>query len=303
MTAALLQDFLKNAKEKEYCVNYVQVRQGGRTIAAFDRIPSRTRLNVWSVSKSVVAMAFSLAMADGYIGSPEDFLLDYFPAYAPKEPNENLRQVRLKHLLTMTTGLADPLFFGDSPERYVTPDWIAYFFEKGRFIHTPGTEFLYSNFNTYLLSCIIERAAGCNLLYYLRDRFFAPLGIYSPDWTLCPKGHVYAANGLYLNIDELSNFGEMLLGGGKFRGKQIIDANWVEICGRKHVDTPAPNHGYGYQFWRNPDQKGYHAMGGFGQFCILLPERDAVVSVMSLDTVSINPDYFDLVWNEIACKL
>lgn len=77
----------------------------------------------------------------------------------------------LENMLTMTTGLESSLFFCDWPERYTTPDWIRYFFENAKVVNKPGTQWLYSNFNTYMISCAIEKRAGVNLLEYLRNRF------------------------------------------------------------------------------------------------------------------------------------
>ena len=73
-----------------------------------------------------------------------------------------------------------------------------------------------------MISCAIEKRAGVNLLEYLRNRFFEPLGIGNPDWTLCPKGHVHAANGLYVNIDEFTRYGQMILHKGNYNGKQLV---------------------------------------------------------------------------------
>lgn len=125
----------------------------------------------------------------------------------PEDPGSYLPKVTLEHLLTMTGGLENSLFFCDWEERYTTKDWIRYFFTNAVFANEPGSQWLYSNFNTYMLSCAIEKRAGTNLLEYLRNRFFEPLGIGNPDWTLCPIGHVHAANGLYVTIDEMANYG------------------------------------------------------------------------------------------------
>ncbi len=85
------------------------------------------------------------------------------------------------------------------------------FFQNDSFPYTPGTHFVYSNFCSYILSVLLEEKSGTGLLNYLRYRFFEPVGIPNPDWTLFPQGHCMAANGLYLTIDELARFGHLLL--------------------------------------------------------------------------------------------
>ena len=81
-------------------------------------------------------------------------------------------------------------------------DWQDYFL-RNAFPYEPGTRFEYNNFNSYMCSCIVERAAGCTLKDYMTPRFFDKLGIGNPDWLTCPMGHSAGANGLFLSIDEM----------------------------------------------------------------------------------------------------
>ena len=176
-----------------------------------------------------MSCAAGIALDEGLIRLDEK-IVDIFPEYAPENPEGYLGDVTLENMLTMTTGLESSLFFCDWPERYTTPDWIRYFFENAKVIKKPGTEWLYSNFNTYMISCAIEKRAGVNLLEYLRNRFFEPLGIGNPDWTLCPKGHVHAANGLYVNIDEFTRYGQMILHKGNYNGKQLVPESYMKMA-------------------------------------------------------------------------
>jgi len=220
--------------------------------------------------------------------SLEEKICDAFTEYVPENASRNLLDLQVKHMLTMTTGLENSLFFADSPERYTVKDWIDYFFHA-EFTHKPGEQFLYSNFNTYMVSCLIERRAGQNLLEYLRNRLFEPIGIGNPDWTLCPKGHVHAANGLYFNIDELGNFGQLLLQEGVYNGKQIVSAEYLREATADHVKCAGINtedanfHGYGYQFWRTPIADTFMCDGNYGQYCLVIPKKECVISILSFE--------------------
>lgn len=293
----LLAEFLEHMKQKNRVVNYVQVRQNDQIIEDYKRLDSKTRLNTWSVSKSFISIGVGIAIDEGLL-TLEEKICDSFPEYLPEHASENLLSLTVRDLLTMTTGLENALFFADDAERYHTEDWISYFFQSS-FSRKPGERFLYSNFNTYMLSCLIEKKSKENLLEYLRYRLFEPLEIHSPDWTFCPKGHVHAANGLYVTIDELGNFGEMLLHKGEYKGKRIVSSAYVEAAGKDQLGLPEPEDGYGYQFWINPDHKSFRADGKFGQFVLVLPEKNAVISVQSLDSKAI----FPYVWKDIATKL
>lgn len=268
-------------------VLYAQIRRGGEVTGEFRKTPKTARMNLYSVSKSVVSVGAGIAMQEGLIRLDER-ICDAFPEYVPDNASANLLELQVKHLLSMTTGLENSLFFADSPERYTVKDWIQYFF-NAEFTHKPGEQFLYSNFNTYMVSCLIEKRAGQNLLEYLRYRLFEPIGIGNPDWTLCPRGHVHAANGLYFNIDELGKFGQMLLQEGFCNGKQIVPAEYlreatmdqVKCTGVKKDD---PNfYGYGYQFWKSRLEDTFMCDGNYGQYCLVMPNKACVISILSFE--------------------
>ncbi len=304
----LLGRFISHVKEEGLCVNYAQIHRGSELTAEYSRLPFKTRLNVWSVSKGVVSCAAGIAIGEGLI-SLDERICDIFPEYVPAEPGEYLPRITVRNMLTMTSGLADPLFMGDGDEKYTVEDWIGHFF-NARFDKEPGTSWLYSNFHTYIVSCAIERRAGMNLLEYLRPRLFKKIDIGNPEWTLCPRGHVYAANGLYLTIDELSRFGEMVTGYGEYRGRRVVPEAYLREATENLVDNstgaePAnetfQGKGYGYQFVQNPGNRSWRSEGNYGQFCVMIPEGRTVVTVMSLDG-----DYNrigTLLWQDIIGEL
>lgn len=285
----LLSEFIRNIIQDNLNVIYAQIWREGELTAEYKRMPIKTRLNTWSVCKGIVSCAAGIALNDGLIRLDEK-IIDIFPEYVPEEPKDFLAEVTLEHMLTMTSGLGNSLFFSDWKERYTTHDWIEYFFHAS-FTKKPGSEWLYSNFNTYMVSCAIERRAGMNLLEYLRNRFFEPVGIRNPDWTLCPKGHVHAANGLYVTIDELSAYGNMIMNMGKVNGTQIVPegymkkatANLVDNSSAKSPDCIYSGVGYGYQFVMNPEPNSFQSDGNYGQFCLAYPDKGIVITVMSLE--------------------
>lgn len=285
--AEFVKNMVSEADNRGLHIIYAQLRQGGEIKDEVCRAINKTRLNTFSVSKSIVSAGVGIALDEGLI-SLDEKICDAFEEYVPKNASNNLLDTRIRHMLTMTTGLKEPLFFADGADRYRVKDWIEYFF-NAEFDHAPGERFLYSNFNTYMISCLIEKRAGVNLLEYLRYRLFEPLGIGNPDWTLCPKGHVHAANGLYLNIDELGNFGEMLLHRGEYNGKRLVPEKYIAEATVKHTDSPGNfgsdylNCGYGYQFWMTPIPDTFLCYGNYGQFCFVMPKKDAVISILTFE--------------------
>lgn len=136
------------------------------------------------------------------------------------------------------------------------------------------------------------------MMEYLKPRLFTPLKILNPDWTRCPMGHIYAANGLYLTIDEFGNFGQMILDGGVFEGKRIVSKEYLNMACSNQL-PPDWKTKYGFQFWINRDEKSFRADGKFGQFIMILPQKDMVVSVQSLDSKNVLKE----LWESFILKL
>lgn len=303
----ILDHFIDEVKKNDLDVHFAQIWKGNCQEASYQSVSTKARLNLWSVSKGVVSCAAGIAEKEGLLDLNEK-ISEIFPEYMPDSPKGYLEKITLKHLLTMTSGLEKPLFFADSREFYEEKDWIQYFF-RASFPYKPGSRWMYSNFNTYMVSCAIEKRAGMNLTEYLTPRFFTPLGIGNPVWTLCPKGHVHAANGLYLNIDELSAYGRMLRDEGWFNGKEIVPEVYLRRATVKQVENRSPEeksnvckgYGYGYQFHMNPEEGAFRGDGKYGQYCLVYPKEDVVVTIMSFTE---NTDMLEeLIWKEIIPEI
>ena len=113
----------------------------------------------------------------------------------------------------------------------------------------------------------------------------------NPDWTLCPKGHVHAANGLYVTIDEMANYGNMIMNMGRYKDRQLVPESYMKKATSNLADNSASKtpgnlysgFGYGYQFVMNPEPGSFRSDGNYGQFCLAYPEKRTVVVVMSLE--------------------
>lgn len=292
----LLGQFLTKANN-QHVINAIQIHQRGQLVAEFNRFNDKERFHSFSASKSFTAIGAGIAIDEGLI-SLDETIADSFPEFIPIDADPKVYEIKVEHLLTMSCGLKDPLFFFSTPERYQIKDWLSHFF-AAEFAHQPGTHFLYSNFNAYLLSCLIEKKYGANLCSYLEERLFAPLGIYSPDWFHCPMGHTTGANGLFVTIDEMARFGQLLINKGSYQGKQIVSQAFVEAATRNHYEEHGPEHGYGYQIWMSNDELSYQVAGKYGQLIYVLEAEEVVVSVQSLD----EQDIETFLWNELILPI
>jgi hypothetical protein len=78
----------------------------------------------------------------------------------------------------------------------------------------------------------------------------------------------------------------MYLQKGMWQGRQVVPAGWIAEASSIHSDNGDPQsgsdwtQGYGYQFWRCRHD-AYRGDGAFGQFCVVMPQQDAVLAITS----------------------
>lgn len=135
-----------------------------------------------------------------------------------------------------------------------------------------------------MLSAIVKKLTGENLITFLTPRLFEPLGIEGADWEECPRGINFGGYGLRIRTQDIVNLGQLYLQKGQWEGKQILSSSWVEEATKKQVDSQDNDsdwgQGYGYQFWRCKPGF-YRGDGAFGQYCIVIPEKNAVIAITS----------------------
>jgi hypothetical protein len=151
--------------------------------------------------------------------------------------------------------------------------------------HKPGTFFVYNTPATYMQSAIVQKVTGMALLDYLRPRLFEPLGITPPAWDANPEGVSLGGFGLHLKTEDIARFGQLYLQKGRWNGAQILPEAWVEEATSRRMSNGSNpdsdwDQGYGYQFWRCRHDV-YRGDGAFGQYCIVMPDQDAVVAITS----------------------
>ena len=234
------------------------------------------RRNVYSASKSFTSAAFGIAMREGLVSLHEK-LVDAFPGDLPEHVSENLQKAELRDLLTMQLGQPEAALMGGQRPFYAESDWVKLSLSLP-FDDVPGTRFVYNNVGPYLAGVLIQRRSGCDLVSYLMPRLFGPLGISRPMWEADPQGYTFGAGGLFLNLPELHKLGLLYLQKGSWEGRQLIPEDWVMESTAKQAENDS--FGYGYLFWRG-EHNSYRADGKYCQWSVVIPEKDAVVSIMA----------------------
>ena len=256
---------------------------------------------LYSHSKSFTSTAIGFLVDDGKLDLDER-VADIFPDDLPENPAEGIREIRVRDLLTMNVGS----YLNHDVPKY--PNWRKRFFER-KLDLKPGTGFKYDSDATYMLACIVERRTGKKLMDFLEERLFSKIGIEKAWSTTSPQGIACGGWGMNMTTRELARFGQLYLQKGYWNGENIISPYWVALATARHswsgwqyVGAQKLGaggdwvQGYGFQFWRCT-HNAFRADGAAGQYTIVMPDQDAVVSINA--GLSDMQKELDLVWNHL----
>ena len=291
-----IRNFVAAANDKINTMHSVMIVRHGHVVAEGWWKPqtAETRHVMHSLSKSFTSTAVGLAIEEGKL-SLDDQVLKFFPEDAPAEPSKNLKAMRVRDLLTMSTGqTAEPK---RDPK---DANWVKTFLAHP-VQHKPGTFFMYNTSATYMLSAIVQKATGQKVLDYLKPRLFDPLGITGQQWGESPQGVTLGGYGLYIRTEDIAKFGQLYLQKGKWQGRQLVPEAWIAAATSRQTSNGSNpesdwEQGYGYQFWRCR-HGAYRGDGANGQYCIVLPEHDTVIAITA-ETRDM-PAILNVVWEHL----
>ena len=186
--------------------------------------------DVASVQKSFVALMACVAREKGLLDF-EDVASKYLGKGWTKATQEQEEQITFKHLLSMNSGLNLDLEF-EAP---------------------PGEMWFYNTIAYARLFKIIGIAADEDPHKLTQTWVAEPLGMVNTKWAERswakdePSGA--ASIGLTTTARELARLGLMVLGGGKWKDREVVDSELLaEALTSSEVNT-----GYGYLWWLNSD--------------------------------------------------
>jgi len=295
--------FLEAVAQSKHEFHSFMMLRHGHVIAEGWWSPYRAQARhmLYSLSKSFTSSAVGFAVTEGKL-TVDDKVIRFFPGDLPESVSEHLAALRVKDLLTMSVGHAQDST-GSIREQ---ENWVKAFLALP-IANPPGTTFLYNSGATYMLSAIVQKLTGQKIVDYLTPRLFEPLGIQEMTWETCPRGINTGGWGLSLRTESLAKFGQLYLQNGVWDQKQILPASWVKEATTFKIQQPAADldqmkkhsdwhQGYCYQFWRCR-HNGFRGDGAFGQFAIVLPEKDAVIAITS-ESAGMQGE-LDLAWEHL----
>ncbi|WP_052050844.1 serine hydrolase domain-containing protein [Leptolyngbya sp. KIOST-1] len=186
------------------------------------------RVNSMSMVKTLLALLIGVAIDEGHIGSIQEPVNTYLPEWAG-DPRGN---ITLADLLYMQSGLRN-----DDRTDTLQSDLVQLY--GGSDAHKlalgipaedrPGVAFDYNNFNSQLLSLVLERATGEPFGDYLSSRLWQPLGAGDGFlWLDRPQGNAKPFCCFFATAPDWVRLGQMLLHEGQVNGNQLIPQGWIQ---------------------------------------------------------------------------
>jgi CubicO group peptidase (beta-lactamase class C family) len=266
---------------------------------------------LWSMSKTITAMIFGIAESEGLI-SRNDKVSKFYPGvvkHMDDAEKKKYADMTLYHLLTMSSGLDWNEYYERAPFAshvvrmlYVegSKDTVKYVL-KTPLKYEPGTRFHYSSGDTNVIMGALKKSMDeKTYINYPWVKFFDPLGIdaiFERDGT----GTFFGASYVYMKTKDLIKLGQLILNKGKFNGKQVVPAKFVEeMITQSDVFKKNCEEGgftYGFQIWLNQPCPGSNDnklpdaptslimyLGHGGQSIYIYPEHNVMAVRFAHDT-------------------
>lgn len=246
-----------------------------------------TRWGSMSVTKSVLSMLVGAAVADGYIESTEDEVVDYFPALR----GTSYESVTIGDLMHMSSGV-EWNFDDEDPDwkaaRGLTPEELAELLGSKPRYADPGQYFNYSDAEVNLLGAVLTTAVGEDLVTYLEEKIWQPFGMESDaTWMTLGGGLQAGACCLSATLRDYGRLGLFALRGGRgLDGSTPLPKHWME----RSTEPSAAASDYGFLWWLTAGDS-YAAMGIYGQLIHIDPAEDLVIAIQSAWDASSGDDY------------
>jgi CubicO group peptidase (beta-lactamase class C family) len=261
-----------------------------------------TRLENWSMGKSLTATLIGRLMHDGHFN-----LDDRAPLPEWDKKDDPRRQIRIRDLMRMSSGLNFTLHEvlettadGNSIIKSGYPDHFYIYsgaIDAFRYVVTrslqykPNTIGRYRNTDPLTLGYIVKRTVeslGQNYLKYPQRALFDEIGIRDLVLETDPYGNFLSSGYELGKARDWARLGLLYLQDGVWQGKRLLPDGFVDF-----VRTPAPawnneegDEGisrYGGLWWLNTTgvwdapSDSFYASGAGGQTTLVIPSRDLVI--------------------------
>lgn len=152
----------------------------------------------------------------------------------------------------------------------------------------PGEFWYYNNWDFNALGTIFRLETGVDLFTAFKERIAEPLmmedfRLMDTYYHLERQYSIHPAYPFRMSARDMARFGLLYLRKGRWKGRQIIPASWVEASSKAYSIVPYwKGYGYGFLWWVNTDRMDrkygmYMALGYGGHAIAVLPRERLVV--------------------------
>ncbi len=241
--------------------------------------------NIFSSTKSIVALLAGCAIRDGLILGIEAAVSDFLPEFGDRKYGV---EMKLTHLLSMTSGLdyhegyASP--FSPTTRSYYGTDLETQMMELN-LKNKPGTQYAYASANTQILGMVLRKVTGKSLAEYASQQLWTPLQAErSALWSLDRKGGMEKAFCCFsATARDLARIGQLVCDSGVWKGRQIITRDYYNrmirpLAGITDEKGDTVNY-YALHWWLTQweGEEVIYARGIRGQYIIAVPSRKLVI--------------------------
>lgn len=260
--------------------------------------------NIKSASKSIISLLIGIAVDKGFIEGVDQPISDFFPNYFEQNPDSAKAAITLQDLLTMRSGL-ETTSFRNYGRWVMSNNWVEFTLDQP-FVEEPGGEMVYSTGTSHLLSVILTKTTGISTRAFANEHLFEPMDIQIGGWDRDPQGYYMGGNNLAVAPLDLLKIGTMMMDVGEYNGKRIVSKDWILESVQVYTRSNYNPYNYGYMWWRRPVGRYqlFFAWGNGGQYIMILPELEAVISITSdLGRSSGSRRYQDQIFDFLRDKL
>ena len=234
-----------------------------------------------SLTKTYMGTAIAIAIQEGLL-TLDTHLNDIFPEFVPENPSPYFDELTIRHVLTMGSGMCEfPTMEGN---------WVKNFIAVP-LKYRPGTNFWYNSVGSTFLGKVIEKLTGKTVYEYLEEKLFPKIGINGRNifHGIAPEGQDMWAWRTVSTTEDNLRLMKLYKDGGLVNGERLLPEEYVKLATTKQIDnenTGARERGdlegcagYGYQMWMCSYPGAYRADGAAGQFSIVIPDKDMIISM------------------------
>jgi CubicO group peptidase (beta-lactamase class C family) len=279
-----LAEALIDAEEMEYLFSIMVVRNGyliGEQYYHGHGLVDATP--IMSVSKSFLSALIGIALREGYITDLDEKVMIYFPEYWELKIDDRFYDITLRHLLMMCAGIDRET--NNYFHVYESDNWIRTTLRLP-LLSNPGERMRYNTFQTHLLSAILTKATGMSTHEFAEEYLTGPILGTIQYWEQDPQGYYFGGNGMSMTPRDMTRLGLLYRNNGYSNRSEIVPQSWIDQSTTNYTGWSdynwgaLENYNYGYLWWLGEirDHEVYLAIGHGGQYIVVFPDLDLIVS-------------------------